>query len=73
MLDTEETCDVVVHNTPLIELSDEVIPSQTQVAVKGSGIQLKHSIKFEENRKRIVSDLAEKCRAMMVNMVNFVT
>jgi len=40
MLDTEETSDVILHNTPIIELSDEVIPSQTQVAVKGSGIQL---------------------------------
>ena len=47
MVDTEETCDVVVHNTPLIELSDEVIPSQTQVAVKGSGIQLKLSKKLK--------------------------
>ena len=69
MLDTEETCDVVVHNTPLIELSDEVIPSQTQVAVKGSGIQLKHSIKFEENRKRIVSDQAEKYKAKMADIL----
>ena len=41
MQDTEESSDVIVHNTPVIDLSDEVIPGQTKVEVKGSGINLK--------------------------------
>ena len=41
MLVTEESSDVIVHNTPVIDLCDEVIPCQSQVAVKGSGIHLK--------------------------------
>ena len=48
MLDTEETSDVIVHNTPTIDLSDEVIPCQTQVTVKGSGINLKLSKKLKD-------------------------
>ena len=48
MLDTEETADVIVHNTPIIDLSDEVIPCQTQVTVKGSGINLTLSKKLRD-------------------------
>ena len=48
MLDTEETSDVIVHNTPVIDLSDEVIPCQSQIAVKGSGIHLKLRKKLEK-------------------------
>ena len=47
MLDTEETSDVIVHNTPVIDLSDEVIPCRSQVSVTGSGIHLKLRKKLE--------------------------
>ena len=48
MLDTEETSDVIVHNTPVIDLWDEVVPCQSQVLVKGSGIYLKLRKKLEK-------------------------
>ena len=41
MEDTEDTSDITIHKTPVIELLSEVIPRETQVVVKGTGINLK--------------------------------